>query len=109
MKIFGINLTTKNELRAQVEELKYEVEDLSDELDCMIEDFPFVMGEVVYDVALKNDKGRYTKTKPSLEHCTITPVTVTEKNYFSLVNRLRSKDVFFEEDEAKEYLESICK
>lgn len=109
MKIFGINFTTKKELKEQIADLNLDIEILSEELDCMIEDFPFVMGEIVYDVALKNDKGRYTKTKPSLEHCTITPVAVTEKNYFSLVNRLRSKDVFFEEYEAKEYLESICK
>jgi hypothetical protein len=109
MKIFGINFTTKKELKEQVADLLCDVEVLSDELDCMIEDFPFVMGEVVYDVALKNAKGRYTKTKPSLSHSTITEVVVDEKNYFNLVKRLQRKDVFFEYDEAKEYLESICK
>ena len=35
------------------------------ELDVLKEMFPFVLGQVVFDVALKNDKGRYTKSKPS--------------------------------------------
>lgn len=108
MKIFGINFTTKKELKEQIEELNSEIAIISREFDYMIEDFPFVLDQVVYDVALKSNKGRYTKTKPSLEHSTITPVAVTEKNYFNLVKRLRNKDVFFEYEEAKEYLERVC-
>jgi hypothetical protein len=74
----------------------------------MLDTFPFKIGDVVYDVAFKNTKGKYTKTNPSREHSTITEVTVTEKNYFSLVSRLNKKDVFFEREEAEEYLNSVC-
>ena len=102
MKIFGINFVSKKELKNKNVELMSELED-------MIETFPFKLGQTVYDVALKNDKGRYTKTNPSREHSTITPVTVDEKNYFGLVKRLRRNDVFFAQDDAEAYLNTICK
>ncbi len=82
---------------------------LKNELDTMKEMFPFMLGQAVYDVALKNDKGRYTKTKPSIEYSTITEVIVDEKNYFSLVKRFRRNDVFLNQAEAETYLKSICK
>ena len=89
--------------------LKNKNAELVHELEKMIEMFPFRLGQTVYDVALKNDKGRYTKTKPSFEHSTITEVAVDEKNYFSLVKRFRRNDVFFNVEDAEEYLKSICK
>jgi hypothetical protein len=109
MKIFGINFTTKKELKKQVAELKTENEILYAELDGVAEDFPFDMGQKVYDVALKNAQGRYTKTKPSREHCTITEVEVNEKNYFGLVKRLNNNDVFFNQEDAESYLDHVCK
>ena len=109
MKIFGTEFTTKNDLKKMVSELYDVLEACEDELNYKLDMFPFDLGQVVYDVALKNNKGRYTKTKPSFEHSTITEVTVDEKNYFSLVNRLRRNDVFYDYDSAKEYLETICK
>jgi hypothetical protein len=108
MKIFGINFTTKKELKARVNELEVENEELLESLGEMLDTFPFYIGQVVYDVALKNDKGRYTKVKPSFEHSTITEVTVSEKNYFSLAARLRRNDVFFEREEAEDYLADVC-
>lgn len=108
MKIFGTNFTTKKDLKATVSELEAELEACVDELDYMHHTFPFYIGQTVY-VALKNDKGRYTKTKPSFEHSTITEVVVDEKNYFNLVKRLRRNDVFFEFKNAEEHLKSICK
>jgi hypothetical protein len=115
MNIFGLNITTKKRQLeriakhdAEVQELKNEILALSDELFDMVDAFPFYMGQVVYDVALKNAQGRYTKTKPSREHCTITEVEVTEKNYFSLKKRLENDDVFYDRDEAVEYLDSVC-
>lgn len=102
MKIFGINITTKKELCECINGLKFQ-------LDSMIEAFPFSLGQVVYDVALKNEKGRYTKTKPSREYSTITPVEVTEKNYFNLVKRYRNNDVFVAESAAEAFLNLICK
>jgi hypothetical protein len=85
------------------------IEDLQCELDELCADFPFDIGQKVYDVALKNAQGRYTKTKPSREHCTITEVEVNEKNYFGLKKRLENNDVFFEYRDAEQYLDSVCK
>jgi hypothetical protein len=109
MKIFGINFTTKKELKEQNVELMVVIKDLVDELNDLKESFPFDMGQKVYDVALKNAQGRYTKTKPSREHCTITEVEVNEKNYFSLLKRLNNNDVFFSQEDAESYLDSVCK
>lgn len=102
MKIFGINFTTKKELRNTIDKL-------SSELEPRINSFPFVLGQVVYDIALKNDKGRFTRTSPSREHSTITAVEVTEKNYFKLVERYRRNDVFMDETCAEGYLNAVCK
>ena len=101
MKIFGIYFETKKELRQKNAELM-------DELENMIEAFPLTLGQTVYDLALKNAKGRYTKTKPSFEHSTITEVVVDEKNYFGLVNRLKRSDVFFSRKDAEHFLKYIC-
>jgi hypothetical protein len=122
MKIFGLTITTKNvdavidELNVTVDDLQEEnadlsltVKELEGELTQMQEKYPLDLGQTVYDVALKNAQGRYTKTKPSLEHCTITEVVVDEKNYFKLVKRMANEDVFVSEASAKAYLESICK
>ena len=109
MKIFGINFVTKKELKEQILDLQMTVKELEGEIDMRDEKYPLELGETVYDVALKNAQGKYTKVKPSLEHCTITPVTVDEKNYFKLVARMRNNDVFLSEAAAKTYLESICK
>lgn len=94
MKIFGFNFTTKKELKK--------------ELVFMKNTFPFEMGQTVYDIALKNNKGRYSKTNPSFEHCEINEVVVSDKNYFSLVKRLITHDVFKNYDDAVTYIESIC-
>ena len=94
MQIFGINFTTKKELKAELAKMKAA--------------FPLTIGQVVYDVALKNEKGRYTKTHPSKEHCEIIEVTVDEKNYFNLVERIKREDVFVEREDAEIYLEFLC-
>ena len=139
MKIFGINFETKKELRERnallfdrAEQLSERVADLShaldaanDELHYMQQMFPLELEETVFDVALKNAQGKYTKKNPSLEHSTITEVVVkknpslehstitevvvTEKNYFGLVKRLKNKDVFYTKKAAEEYLKSVCK
>jgi hypothetical protein len=122
MKIFGLTITTKNvdavidELNVTVDDLQEEnadlsltVKELEGELTQMQEKYPLDLGQTVYDVALKNAQGRYTKTKPSLEHCTITEVVVDEKNYFKLVKRMANNDVFMSRASAEKYLETICK
>lgn len=109
MKIFGINFETRKELKEQIFELNLSNKELEGELAQMQDRYPLDIGQVVYDIALKNAQGKFTKTKPSFEHCTITAVTVDEKNYFKLVNRFRNNDIFISEAAAKAYLESICK
>ena len=123
MKIFGLTITTTKKFDATVETLNNTIEELQEEnedlgmsvkelegeLSMMQEKYPLDLGETVYDVALKNAQGKFTKTKPSLEHCTINEVVVDEKNYFKLVKRLANNDVFMSENAAKKYLASICK
>lgn len=101
MKIFGKEFVTKKELKAQVVEL-------SAKLAAYETAFPLTLGDTVYDVQLKNDKGRYAKKNASLEHSVVSPVVVEEKNYFNLVERYRSYDVFIDEETAREHLEAVC-
>lgn len=74
----------------------------------LLEMFPFKLGQEVYDVQLRNAQGKYTKKKPSIEHCRINKVVVDEKNYFSIVKRFRNNDVFLDFDTADAYLMDIC-
>lgn len=74
----------------------------------LLEMFPFKLGQEVYDVQLRNAQGKYTKKKPSIEHCLINKVVVDEKNYFSIVKRFRNNDVFLDFDTADAYLMDIC-
>lgn len=115
MKIFGINITTKKELRAEIDSLKCKIQDeisdaarLAEKIQDLRICFPFDIGQTVYDIQLKSAKGRYTKTKPSFEHSSINEIVVDEKNYFSLVERFRHCDVFRDKESATTYLESIC-
>lgn len=101
MKIFGITFTTKKELKAINIVLQ-------GQLNSLLETFPFKLGQTVYDVSLKNAQGRYTKTKPSLEHSIISPVVVDTKNYFKLVERYERNDVHITAEAAETYLKSVC-
>lgn len=101
MKIFGIEFKTRKELKA-------EIVALMDELETKIEAFPFDLGQTVYDVQLRNEKGRYAKKNASLEHSRINEVVVDDKNYFGLVERYKKNDVFCSYEMARAYLESVC-
>lgn len=109
MKIFGLHITTEKKYQKVITELQTKLDEDEKVLEAAFEEFPLVLGQKVYDIALKNDKGRYTKLNPSLEYCTITEVTVDEKNYFNLVKRFRRNDVFFTYEEAEDFLKSVCK
>jgi hypothetical protein len=115
MNIFGLYITTKKKRLEYIAKHDEEILKFKEEIDELEEAlfdsycaFPFYLGQIVYDVALKNEKGRFTKTKPSLELSTITPVIVNEKNYFGLKKRLENNDVFYEREEAEDYLKSVC-
>jgi hypothetical protein len=107
MKLFGIfNVETKEE-----KELTAEVAKLNLAIEEMREEFPFDLGQIVYDVQLKNNKGKFAKTdfsNLSLEYSTITAVEVDRKNYFNLVERYYRQDVFKYKEEAEKYLKHVC-
>ena len=112
MKLLENATETKQALKLRLErrinELMCEVLELEDTLMRKEDMFPFYLGQTVYDIALRNDKGRYTTVNPSREHCTITEVKVDEKNYFKLVKRYAKNDVFFSRDGAELYLDYVC-
>ena len=115
MKIFGIEFKTRRELKAnicklegQLSCLSHKYGELRGELDVMKDAFPFALGQTVYDVQLRNEKGRYAKKNPSLEHSLINEVVVDEKNYFGLVERYHRQDVFMDYGTADAYLMDVC-
>ena len=81
---------------------------LTKDLDAYIAKYPFEMGQVLYDVQLRSAKGRFTKTKASREHSYINEVVVDKKNYFNLVDRYHSSDVFTTQKAAENFLDSVC-
>ena len=116
MKILGINFETKRELREKISDLEdmlleyiEGIDDLEEALDDMLAMYPFDIGMIVYDIQLRGENGRYTKTKPSLAHSIINEVVVDEKNYFKLRKRMEKNDVFMLREEAEAYLQKVCK
>ena len=115
MKIFGREFKTRKELKATILQLETEVSVMNTryevakcELNAMKNDFPFALGQIVYDVQLRNERGRYAKKNVSLEHSLINEVVVDEKNYFGLVERYKRNDVFVVYNNARAFLESVC-
>ena len=115
MKIFGINIETKKELRARIAELeaqnaqirKYN-EDIADAYELMNTIYPLDIGVTMYDVQLRGEDGKYTRNKASREYSLINEIIVTEANYFKLKKRLLKNDIFITLDEAKKYLDEVC-
>ena len=115
MKIFGITIETKKELRARISDLeaqntqirKYN-EDIADAYEMLKATYPLDIGATMYDVQLRGENGRYTRTKASREHSLINEVVVTETNYFKLKKRMLKNDVFFSRIEAENYLDNVC-
>jgi hypothetical protein len=101
MKIFGIEFKTKKELKEEIAALK-------DELTTMRQMFPFTLSQTVYDVQLRNEKGRYARKNASLEHSRINKIVVDEKNYFGLVERYQRQDVFMDYGAADAFLVDVC-
>ena len=108
--------TTKKKLKEQIsvleEQLTKEIivnEDLNAQMEEIKNKFPFEIGQTVYDLQLRTDKGRYTKKNASREHSVINEVVVDKKNYFNLVDRYKSKDVFATRVMATKYLDELCK
>ena len=94
--------------RDKYEELVQRVEATARELDRMHELYPLSIGSIVYDLQLRGDNGRYTRTKASREHSLINEVVVDTKNYFKLVARMHAKDVFTSKKAAERELDKIC-
>lgn len=118
MKIFGFEFTTKRERELKQmfletynnwEAAEEELIERTKEFYQLREMFPLDFGQVVYDVVLKDAKGRFTKTEPSLEYSTVNLIEVDEQNYFGLVERMKRNDVFVDPEAAEAYLKSVCK
>lgn len=115
MKFLWFNVETKKELRAKISELedqniqirKYN-EDIANAYERMKTLYPLDIGATMYDVQLRGEDGKYTRTKASREHSLINEVVVTEANYFKLKKRMLKNDVFYTLDQAKWYLDGIC-
>lgn len=115
MKFLWFNVETKKELKARIAELeaqnnkirKYN-EDIADAYELMKTIYPLDIGATMYDVQLRGEDGKYTRTKASREHSLINEVEVTEANYFKLKKRMLKKDVFYTLDQAKKYLDEVC-
>jgi len=114
MKIFGIEFETRRELKERIAKLENELqvvqgkyEETKTEVEMLDTLFPFALGQTVYDVQLRNEKGRYAKKNVSLEHSLINEVVVDEKNYFGLVERYKRNDVFLSYKGARAFLESV--
>ncbi len=115
MKIFGINIATKRELRARISDLedqnnqirKYN-DEIADAYEMLKAAYPLDIGATMYDVQLRGEDGEYTRTKASRDHSLINEVLVTEANYFKLKKRMLKNDVFFTLDHAKKHLDEIC-
>ena len=113
--------TSKRKLKAQIAQLEYELNctknikdevikynnELADYAEQMSKQFPFQLGQTVYDVQLRSSKGRYTKNKASKEHSLINEVVVTRDNYFGLVERYESRDVYTVREYAEQYIDSV--
>jgi hypothetical protein len=115
MKIFGIEFKTRRELKEEIVKLENDVlvannecESVKSELNTMKDSFPFTLGQTVYDVQLRNEKGRYARKNASLEHSLINEVVVDKKNYFGLVERYHRQDVFFDYGTADAFLVDVC-
>lgn len=116
MKFLWFNIETKKELRHKLDVTERdldgaeeEIEHLWYELNYYKKVFPLDLGSTVYDIQLRDAKGKYTKEGASREYSYFNKVEVTEKNYFGLVERWKNQDVFIEESDAIEYLDRICK
>ena len=101
MRIFGKEFITKKELKEKIASLQYEIGKFNMA-------FPFVIGQTVYDIQLRNANGKYAKKNISFEHSIINEVIVSEKNYFSLVKRYQENDVFVTKIDAETFLRHIA-
>lgn len=101
MMIFGRKFITKKELRNTITNLEHEITEMKNM-------FPFVLGQTVYDIQLRDENGRYTKENISLAHSLINEIIINEKNYFNLVERYHNKDVFDNRESAYQYIFNMC-
>ena len=99
---------TKKNLKRELQTQMSIVEELAETVAEYEMMFPFMLDDVVFDVQLRNNKGRFTKTRASREYSTVSEVVVTKKNYFNLVDRLNSGDVFLDEESAWRRIDDVC-
>ena len=103
------------ELIAELQEVKKENskireynKQIADKCEHIMKLYPINIGDTLYEVCLKNDKGRFTKTKPCKEYSSVEELTVDTKNYFKLVEKFNNNEIFFVKKDAQKYLDSLC-
>lgn len=96
------------ELKRDNEKIRCFNSELADKVEHMLYQYPITCGETLYEVCLRNEKGRFTKTNPSKEHSYIEATVVDTKNYFKLAEKYRANQLFLTEESAKKHLDSIC-
>lgn len=89
----------------------YHVNKHADELNAVVTkykvNYPFNVGDTVYQIQLRSKRGRFTKGKASRAHSTVVPVVVDKKNYFKLRD-VFGLEVFDSEDKANTCLDGLC-
>lgn len=113
---------TKKKLKAEITDLTNKLDIANkekDNLEAVLSEFieklnmykkkyPFELGQTVYEVQLRNSKGRFTKTKGSREYSSVIEIVVDARNYFKLAEKFNTADVFTDYTVAQNYLLNIC-
>lgn len=115
-------MRTKKTLKLENEQLKHHIEiltrnknlllntnhELSETLEQYKATFPFMLNDTVYELELRSAKGRFTKTKPSIDQSKIVEHVVDTKNYFNLVKKYEEKLLFKTLEGAEDTLREVC-
>lgn len=89
------------------EQVKGYNEEMGNKLTDMLDTFPLQLNTTVYQLVLKDAKGKFTKRNPCKENSSIVEVEVTKKNYFKLVEQFNNLQVFVDKQHAENELEEL--
>ena len=122
MKIFGKTIMTRKRLKEDIAILEMQLERVRDaskdmrlrctmleaDVDYMKSMFPFMLEDTVFEIQLKDSKGRFTKTKADRTQSGVIEIVADTKNYFKLVERYRAGNIFLSFEDASIKLDEIC-
>lgn len=122
MKPFNRFFTSKKQLLRTIDKLQAELaftkktkdevisynNQIADAYEDITKMFPLRLGEVVYEIQLRDSTGKYTKNKPNYGCSSIVEVVVTTKNYFKLVDKLKEGLISKSHGRAETNLKNSC-